>query len=293
MSRTWFVTGASSGLGLEITERLLARGERVAATVRASQRLADLAARHGDRLWTAELDVTDTAALRAVVDRAFAELGRVDVIVSNAGRGLFGAAEELADDDIDEQVALNFVAPVQLTRSVLPHLRAQGGGRIVQISTMGGQFGSAGGSMYHASKWGVEGFFESIADEVAPFGIGVTLVEPGAARTGFGRAMKVSEPLEAYAETPVGGMRSFIASAGDLTASAPGDPGKIADAIIASVAVSPAPLRLPLGSDAYTLMHGALTDRLAHLEAARETALSTDADDFQGEGVVARSGSAR
>jgi NAD(P)-dependent dehydrogenase (short-subunit alcohol dehydrogenase family) len=290
MSRTWLITGATSGFGREITERLLNRGERVAATARTPERLSDLAAAHGDRLWTATLDVTDTASLREVVNRAFAELGRIDVIISNAGRGAFGAAEELTDSDIDDQVALNLVAPIQLTRAALPHLRAQGGGRIVQISTMGGQFGSAGGSLYHASKWGVEGFFESIADEVSSFGVEITLVEPGAARTGFGRALTVADALEAYAGTPVGQMRGYIESAGDLTGRALGDPGKIAQAIIDSVDVSPAPLRLPLGSDAYAQMHGAISRRLAQLEAARHTALSTDVDAGSGVGVVTSAG---
>ncbi len=138
---TWLITGAGSGLGREIAEQLLDRGERVAATARRPESLAGLVERRGDHVWTATLDVTDTARLREVVDRAFAELGRIDVIVSNAGRGLFGAAEEVGDAEIDEQVALNMVAPIQLTRAALPHLRAQGGGRIVQISTMGGQFG--------------------------------------------------------------------------------------------------------------------------------------------------------
>jgi NAD(P)-dependent dehydrogenase (short-subunit alcohol dehydrogenase family) len=290
MSRTWLITGAASGFGREITERLLNRGERVAATARTPERLGDLAAAHGGRLWTAALDVTDTAAVREVVDRAFAELRRVDVIVSNAGRGAFGAAEELTDSDIDEQIAVNLLAPIQLTRAVLPHLRAQGGGRIIAISTMGGQFGSAGGSLYHSSKWGAEGFFESITSEVAPFGMGITIVEPGAARTGFGHALAVADALAAYASTPVGQMRAYIESAGDLTGQAPGDPAKIAQAIIDSADVRPEPLRLPLGSDAYAQIHGALSGRLAQLEAARPAALSTDVDGYQGTGIVTRSG---
>lgn len=292
MTRTWLITGASSGFGRRMTEQLLERGDRVAATTRRPGRLADLASSHGERLWVAHLDVTDTAALRDVVERAFAELGRIDVVVSNAGRGVFGAAEELADTDIDEQIALNLVAPVQLTRAVLPHLRAQGGGRIVQTSTMGGQFGSPGGSLYHASKWGVEGFFESIVAEVASFGVEITLVEPGGARTDFGRAMGIAVALDAYADTPVGTMRSYIDSASDLTGAMPGDPAKIVDAILASVDVTPAPLRLTLGSDAYRLVHGALSDRLGQLEAERDLALSTDVDGFAGDGPVTRSSGA-
>lgn len=279
--RTWFITGASAGFGRAMTERLLERGDRVAATARRPERLTDLAGEYGDRLWTARLDVTDTDELRAVVDKAFAELGRIDVIVSNAGFGFYGAAEELGDADIEGQIATNLVAPVQLTRAVLPHLRAQGGGRIVQLSSAGGQMAVPGGSLYHASKWGVEGFFESVLAEVAPFGVEVTLVEPGVARTGFGLALDVAPALDAYADTPVGKMREYVEAPGGVTANGPGDPDKIADAILASADVSPAPRRLTLGSDAYQMVHASLSSRLAELEAAKELAYSTDVEGAQ------------
>jgi NAD(P)-dependent dehydrogenase (short-subunit alcohol dehydrogenase family) len=275
-TKTWFITGASSGFGRAMTERLLERGDRVAATARKPERLSELAEKYGDRLWTAALDVTDTATLRAVVEKAFADLGRIDVIVSNAGYGTFGAAEELTDDAIEAQVATNLLAPVQLTRAVLPHLRAQGGGRIVQLSSAGGQAAFPGGNLYHATKWGVEGFFESVILEVAPFGIEITLVEPGVARTGFGQSLDVAPALDAYADTPVGQMRQYIEAPGGVTANGPGDPDKVADAILASVDVSPAPRRLTLGSDAYQFVHAALTSRIEELEAARDLAFSTD-----------------
>lgn len=129
--------------------------------------------------------MTDTAALREVVERSFARLERIDVIISNAGYGLFGAAEELSDEQIDLMIATNLVGSIQLIRAALPHLRAQGGGRIIQISSYGGQVAFPGNSMYHATKWGIEGFVESVAREVASFGIGMTIVEPGGARTEF------------------------------------------------------------------------------------------------------------
>ena len=275
-SQTWFVTGASQGIGRAVTERLLARGDRVAATARTPEQLNDLADKYGDLLWTAALDVTDTIALREVVDRAFAELGRIDVILSNAGQGAFGAAEELSDDAVLGQIALNQTAPIQLTRAVLPHLRAQGGGRFIQVSTMGGQISTPGGSMYHSSKWGVEGFFESVIGEVAPFGVGITIVEPGNVRTEFGSAMSIADAIADYAVTPVGQMRQFIEGAGNLTGGAIGDPQKIAAAIIDSASVAPAPRRLVLGSDAYEAVHAALAGRLAELEASRTVSLSTD-----------------
>jgi NAD(P)-dependent dehydrogenase (short-subunit alcohol dehydrogenase family) len=280
-SRTWLITGASSGFGRAMTEKLLERGDRVAATVRTPASLGDLADAYGDRLWTAALDVTDTASLRTVVEKAFAELGRIDVIVSNAGRGLFGAAEEISDEDIEAQIAVNLVAPVQLTRAALPHLRAQGGGRIVQIASMGSQITTPGGGLYHATKWGVEGFFESIIGEVAPFGVEITMVEPGIARTGFGRSLSIAPGLDVYAGTPVGQIREYIEGPVGVTDNAPGDPRKIADAIIASVDITPAPRRLALGSDAYEAVHAALSSRIEELEAARELAFSTDVDELQ------------
>ncbi|WP_440901463.1 SDR family oxidoreductase, partial [Actinosynnema sp.] len=228
MTRTWFITGTSSGFGRELTALLLARGERVAATARRPETLDDLAAEHGDRLWRAALDVTDTARQREVVDRAFAELGRIDVVVSNAGYGLFGAVEELSDEQIDRQVATNLTASIQLGRAVVPHLRRQGGGRIFQIASVGGQITFPAMSLYHATKWGIEGFWESTASDLAPFGIGVTIVEPGLARTNFGGGSAVfGAPLPEYADGPSGQLRRVVA--GELPPlPTPGDPVKIA-----------------------------------------------------------------
>ncbi|MDE1150475.1 MAG: SDR family NAD(P)-dependent oxidoreductase [Azospirillaceae bacterium] len=137
--RTWFITGTSSGFGRILTEKLLARGDRVAATLRREGALDDLKAPHGDRLRIATLDLTDTVAIRRVVDQAFADLGRIDVVVSNAGYGLFGAAEEVTDDQIRHQIDTNLIGSIQLIRAVLPHLRAQGGGHVLQFSSAGGQ----------------------------------------------------------------------------------------------------------------------------------------------------------
>jgi NAD(P)-dependent dehydrogenase (short-subunit alcohol dehydrogenase family) len=274
MSRTWFITGTSSGFGRLMTEKLLERGDRVAATARNTDVLSDLRDRYGDLLRTAKLDVTDTAAVRDVVARAFADLGRIDVIVNNAGYGLFGAAEELSDQQILDEINTNLVGPIQVTRAALPHVREQGGGRIIQLSTYGGQAANPGASLYNASKFGVEGFMESLAQEVAPFEIGVTLVEPGGASTGFrGRTSQLAEPLAAYNETPAAMVRGIRDYAHYV-----GDPAKMVDAMIASVDQQPAPRRLVLGSDSYKFIHDALTARLAEIEAQEQTAGSTDAD---------------
>src|SRR4051812_38720364 len=147
--------------------------------------VADLTGKYPDTFRAENLDVTDTTAVRQLVDRAFAELGRIDVIVSNAGYGLFGAAEELSDDQAAHLIAPNLTRSIQLIRPSLPPLREQGGGRVIQLSSYGGQVAFAGNSLYHATKWGIEGFCEAVAQEVAGFGIGVTIVEPGGARTEF------------------------------------------------------------------------------------------------------------
>jgi len=274
---TWLITGASSGIGRAVATKLLSAGHRVAAFARDPRSMDELATAYPNSLWTAQVDVTDTIELRRAADRAFAELGHIDVLFSNAGSGAFGAAEELADAEIEQQIALNMVAPIQLIRSALPHLRAQGGGRIIQMSTMGGQLTTTGGSMYHASKWGIEGFTEALMGEVAAFGIAVTLVEPGNVRTPFGSALSIAPPIDAYAETPVGQVRRYIeAAGGNLTATALGDPGLVADAIIAVAAQTPAPRRLALGSDAFDGIRAALVSRLAELDEAKVVSESTD-----------------
>jgi len=271
--RTWFITGSNSGFGRLLTEQLLAAGDRVAATARNVAALDDLSQRYGDLMWTARLDVTATSELRAVVERAFTELGRIDVVVSNAGYGLFGAAEELTDEQIADQLNTNLVGPIQLLRAVVPHLRAQGGGRIIQLSTYGGQATNPGASLYHASKWGVEGFMEGNARDLAPFGIGVTLVEPGSAATGFRvGSSRLPQPLAAYDGTPAAMTRGIQNPALPSVS----DPAKVAAAIIDSVDVSPAPLRLVTGSDAQRYIRDALRERLADIESQEASAATTD-----------------
>ena len=281
MAKTWFITGTSSGFGRQLVEQVLERGDRVAATARRTESLDDLAAAYGERLWRASLDVTDTPRTREVVAKAFDDLGKIDVVVSNAGYGLFGAAEEVSDEQLERQVATNLLAPIHLARAVIPRLRAQGGGRIVQVSSVGGLIAFPAMSLYHATKWGIEGFWESTAPDIAGFDIGVTLVEPGVARTGFGGpSADMGTPLAAYDDAPPGHLRRMLS--GELPPmDAPGDPAKIARAIVDSVDQTPAPKRLTLGSDAYALATTALRERLSALEAARDLAYSTDADDYE------------
>lgn len=274
MTKTWLITGTSTGLGRILTEQLLERGDRVVGTLRREGALNDLQTRYGNRLQVLMLDVTDTSAIRASVNHAFEMMGHIDVVVSNAGYGLFGAAEEVSDDQIDHQIATNLTGSIQIIRAVLPHLRAQGGGRIVQISSEGGQIAYPNFSLYHATKWGIEGFVESVAKEVATFGIDFVLVEPGPTSTQFGAGLDHAAPMTEYEHTAAGDVRRAIASNSFAIRS---DAGKtVAAMIVAADSDCPA-LRLTLGSRAYESISTALAKRLRNLEEQKDVALSIDA----------------
>jgi NAD(P)-dependent dehydrogenase (short-subunit alcohol dehydrogenase family) len=271
VSTTWFITGTSSGFGRLLTERLLARGDRVAATLRRPAALDDLRAEHGDRLWVAELDVTDPGQVRRVVDEAFAALATIDVVVNNAGYGVFASVEEATDEQIRRVVATNLLGSIDVIRAALPHLRAQGRGRILQVSTAGGQTTYPNFGYYHASKWGIEGFCETVAQEIAPLGIGLTIVEPGATPTGFGGSLDTAPPMAEYDKTPAGEVRRALA---DGAFPLPNDPDKIVTAMVDLIDSGSTPLRLPLGSDTYDDVRASLVARLAEHDAHRDTALS-------------------
>ena len=273
MPKTWLITGASAGLGRLMTERLLERGDRVIATVRRADVLDDLRTVHSDALTVAVMDLTDTLAIRATVDQAFAGAGRIDVVVSNAGYGLFGTAEELQDAEIERQIATNLTGSIQLIRAVLPHLRGQGGGRIVQVSSEGGQIAYPNFSLYHATKWGIEGFVESVRQEVAPFGIDFLIVEPGPTATRFGESLSRALPMSVYDDTPAGAVRRGVT---DGTFAVRGDAGKTVAAMIVAADQPTPPLRLALGRSAYEGIRSALSERLRAIEAQRDVALSVD-----------------
>ena len=241
--KTWFITGVNSGFGRVLTELLLKRGDRVAGTTRKLQMLDDLKAQFGDQLWLAPLDVTHTAAIHQVVDAAFKHFKYIDVIMNNAGYGLIGAAEECTDEQIVHQLNTNLMGSIQVVRAALPHLRLQGGGHIVQMSSVGGQTTVPGMSFYHASKWGIEGFLEAAAKELAPFDIQITIVEPGGGRTSiFDAGRLVHSPmLPAYAGTPARQTGDFLQSG---TYVPPGDPNKMMQAVIDSMDLPQVPKRL-------------------------------------------------
>lgn len=273
--KTWFITGTSAGLGHILTEKLLKRGDRVAATLRKISALDNLKAQYGDRLWISTLDVTDIDAISKVVGRAFTELGQIDVVVNNAGYALFCSVEEASNEQINQQINTNIIGSIQVIRAVLPHLRAQGHGRILQLSSAGGQTTYPNFSYYHTTKWAIEGFAEAVAKEIAPFNIGLTIVEPGATRTSFVSAMIDAPIMEVYDKTPAGDVRrAVLANAFPIK----GDPYKTVQAMIDSIDIYPAPLRLALGSDAYTDMRAALVSRIDALDAQKEIALATEMD---------------
>lgn len=226
---------------------------------------------HGERLWTRRLDVTDTADIERVVGAAFADHDRIDVVVSNAGFGVSGAAEDLTDEQVEGVIATNLTGSIQLARRVVPRLREQGGGVFVQMSSMGGHIALPGFGIYHATKWGVEGYFDAFAQEVAPFGIHTMLVEPGMVRTSFYDALPhvpLSEPyVGGPADTPALRVEDM-----------PGSQSGLAHAIIQAAEAERPPRRLLLNSDAYELVTTALRERLAAFEAQRESASAADAE---------------
>ncbi|WP_318766159.1 SDR family oxidoreductase [Lactiplantibacillus carotarum] len=271
--QTWLITGVSSGFGRAMTTQLLAAGQTVIGTVRNTTKVQDLIEQYPDNFICETLDVTDVTAIHQLVDQVAKEHA-IDVLVNNAGYGLFGAAEELSDQDVERIIATDLTGSIQMIRSVLPYMREQRHGRIIQISSYGGQVAYPGNSMYHAAKFGIEGFCESVAQEVAPFNIGVTIVEPGGARTEFryGSA-QVADLMPAYDDNPAHAFLKMLDPANGL---APGDPERMAARIIESVDQAAAPLHMVLGSEARAKTIARLQERVAEYQAEAALAASTD-----------------
>lgn len=261
-----------SGFGYEMTKQLLKKGDTVIGTVRSTGKVKDLIAAYPDTFDCVLLDVTDVPAIHRVVKEAFAKHGKIDVVVSNAGYGLFGCAEELSEDEINHIIATNLTGSIMLIHDCLPYLRKQGGGRIIQMSTYGAQVAYPANSMYHATKFGIEGFCEAVAQEVAQFNIGVTMVEPGGTRTEFryGSA-KVAHLMPEYDNC-----HDFLNMLDKSKGLAPGDPARMAQRIIESAEQNPAPLRMVLGSQALNATLTRLKKRVADYEKQTELAASTD-----------------
>ncbi|MFI7008222.1 oxidoreductase [Streptomyces sp. NPDC050145] len=273
--RVWFVTGTSTGLGRALAEEVVADGDRLVATARDPRALEGLVALAPDRVRALPLDVTDPGQVRQAVDSALKEFGRVDVLVNNAGYALRGALEELSDAELRRQFDTNVFGAVDVTRAVLPSMRARRSGHIVQISSVAGVSGTLGGGAYAGTKFALEGLSEGLAAEVAHLGIRVLIVEPGPFRTDFtGRSVRFATPIDDYRPVLDPAREAFLARHG----SQPGDPVKAARAVIAATRMDDPPLRLPLGANAVDRIRERFGERLRELDAAEPLGRPTDFD---------------
>ena len=276
MSKVWFITGSSRGLGRSLTEAVLAKGGRVAATARNPEQINDLITRYPDQILPIKLDVTQREQIDQAVAKTITHFGRIDVLVNNAGFGIIGAAEAYTDEQMRSQLETNLYAPIEITRAVLPHMRKQRSGRILQISSIGGRVGNAGLTMYQAAKFGLGGFSEALSREVLPLGIYVTSVEPGGFRTDWaGDSMSYAPPIEGY-ETTVGQRFDFIKSGSFVPM---GDPNKAAAVMVDLVEHPEPPIHLVLGSDSVGILQHAEAERQSEFDKWLPVSMSTDHDD--------------
>jgi NAD(P)-dependent dehydrogenase (short-subunit alcohol dehydrogenase family) len=271
--RVWLITGCSAGFGRHLAEAALAAGDRVMATARRAGQLTDLLAAGGDRARGTTLDVTDAATIDEAITATLDAFGRIDVVVNNAGHGSVGAVEELTLPELRALMEVMFFGAVAVTKAALPHLRRQGSGAVVQISSMGGQVTMPGFGAYCAAKFALEGLSEALAAEVAPFGVRVLIVEPGAFRTEFGgQRMHRSAQIGAY-EVSTGSTRAAVDA---MDGRQPGDPAKAARAILEVLDSDDPPLRLALGHDAVDSIRGRNERLRAELDRWEKLSRSTD-----------------
>lgn len=275
MAKIWFITGSSRGLGRSLTEAVLANNDYVVATARNPTQLADLASKYPDKILPVCLDVTHKKEIITAVGLAIKKFGRIDVLVNNAGFGITGAAEAFTDEQVRNQLETNLYAPIAITRAVLPYMRKQRSGRIIQISSIGGRVGSLGLTIYQAAKFGLGGFTEALIAEVAPLGIKATVVEPGGFRTDWaGTSMTYAPHVEGY-ESTVDARATFFAS-GDFVPM--GDSDKAAKVIMDLAEHPIPPTHLVLGSDAAGILKAADERRKEEFEKWMPITLSTDHD---------------
>jgi len=270
----WFITGSSAGLGLEIAKSVLERGWRAVVTARQPEQLKALVAEHEGRALALRVDVTDKSTIRAAVVDSIAAFGRIDVLVNNAGYGYLAAIEEGDDEGVRKQFETNLFGLIDVTKEILPGMRARRSGHIVNISSLGGLVAFAATGYYHATKFAVEAISESLSYEVAPLGLKVTIVEPGAFRTNWAGSSMVESPIsiDDYDDTAGKRRQSTKASSGNQ----PGDPLRAAAAIIKAVEAEAPPLRLLLGAPALDIAYKRLDALRANFDAWKDVTLSAD-----------------
>lgn len=273
MTRTWLVTGASRGFGRALCDAILASGDNVVATARNPDQLADLVRDHGSRARTAAVDVTDPVAAEAAVQLAISAFGQLDVLVNNAGYGDVGSVEDTSLESFRRQIEANLFGTIIVTKAAIPHMRERRSGHIVQFSSVGGRIGAPGRAAYSAAKWGVEGFSEALAREMALIGVRVTIVEPGGFRTDFAGSSTTLDPGRIEYDAVVGATARMQQA---YDGNQPGDPRKGAQAILQAVASDDPPLHLALGKDAVAAIEQAERTRLAELEKWKDLSTSTD-----------------
>ncbi|MDZ4787505.1 MAG: oxidoreductase [Blastochloris sp.] len=274
MNKTWLITGCSSGFGRALAEQVLQRGDKLLATARKPEQLADMQARYPETCQVARLDVTQLPDIHAALEHVQRIFGRLDVVVNNAGYGLLGALEEFSDEQMRRNMEVNFFGAVQVIREVLPIFRAQKSGHIINMTAAAAISNYAGFSIYGASKFALEGLSESVAAEGKSLGIKVTCVEPGPFRTDFiKRSMERAPASITDYENTVGKFAGFLDK---MDGKQPGDPTKAALAIISCVDAEVAPLRLVLGKYAIDKVERSSKMRLRELETWKEVGLSAD-----------------
>src|ERR1700739_3922820 len=274
MSKVWLVTGSASGLGRNIADAVLASGARLVATARDPRRLDDVVKKYGDQVRTASLDVADENAANLAVQAAVNAFGRLDIVVNNAGYGDIAPFEQLSSERFKAVVDTNFYGVVNVTRAALPIMRKQKSGCILQISSVGGRLARPGSTPYHAAKWAVGGFTESLAQEVAPFGVKVCALEPGGMRTNWGaRANQDTPELLPDYEPSVGAVAKALKSYWGKEIS---DPAKVAQVVLRLAASDSLPAPLLIGSAAVRCAGEAEKTREAEAEKWRQMSLSTD-----------------
>ncbi|HEY1571673.1 MAG TPA: SDR family NAD(P)-dependent oxidoreductase [Pseudonocardiaceae bacterium] len=276
MSQVLLVTGSSRGLGREVVAKALAAGHRVVATARRPGQLSDFVDAYPDAVRAVALDVADAAAAAHAVRVAVAEFGRLDVVVNNAGYADLASVEDVTLDSFRAQIETNLLGVVTVTKAALPVLREQGSGHIVQVSSVGGRLASVGLSAYQAAKWAVGGFSEVLAREVGPLGIKVTVLEPGGMRTDWAGSSMTIPPISPPYDATVGERARLIQAGGSTPA---GDPAKVADVLLQVIDLAEPPLRLLLGTDAYTYATRAAEQRAGSDRRWRRLSVSTDHDE--------------